>query len=59
MQSDDDRAAAVGGSAGGRHYHADGESHVYREVKGVKRDGYWPRRRWRKTPAPAITNGSD
>ncbi len=40
MQTDDDRAAAVGGAQ----RVADiitrmGESHVYREVKGVKRDG--------------------
>ncbi|EKP6830945.1 TraU family protein, partial [Escherichia coli] len=42
MQSDDDRAAAVGAQRVADIITRMGESHVYREVKGVKRDGYWP-----------------
>ncbi|STG52154.1 integrating conjugative element protein, PFL_4710 family [Escherichia coli] len=42
MQTDDDRAAAVGAQRVADIITRMGESHVYREVKGVKRDGYWP-----------------
>ena len=42
MQTDDDRAAAVGAQRVADIITRTGEPHVYREVKGVKRDGYWP-----------------
>ncbi|HAX2428597.1 TIGR03756 family integrating conjugative element protein [Escherichia coli] len=42
MQTDDDRAAAVVAQRVADIITRTGEPHVYREVKGVKRDGYWP-----------------
>ena len=39
MQTADDRAAAVGAQRVADIITRMGESHVYREVKGVKRDG--------------------